>query len=124
MVTINMEAPDDWVEAADERDISVVEYTRRMVRAGQRQFGIDYEASETPAEPQTLKLDETTRSDIDTQLKHWIHANLSVDNAHDIEDLIELLDDDLSRVADDLCDEGKAKYRRSEGGYLKIPVDE
>ncbi len=124
MPYVNMDVPDDWVDAAEERDLSLAEYTRRMVRAGRRQFGYDYEPSETPAETQTLKLDETGGSDIDDQLKQWIHANLSTDDAQDIEDLMDLLDDDLARLADALCDEGKAKYRKRKGGYLKVPDDE
>jgi hypothetical protein len=112
--------PDEWVEEADQRDLSLGEYGRRMIRAGRRQFGHDYEPSETPATPKTLKLDESTGSEVETQLKAWIHANLSTDQALDIEDLLDLLEDDLAELADELCDENKAKYRRSEGGYIKI----
>jgi hypothetical protein len=120
MVRVNFEAPDDWVEDAHERDLSLAEYVRRMVTAGRRQFGYDYEPSDTPATPKTLKLEEATGSEIETQLKAWIHTNLSTDDAQDISDLIELLEDDLATLADELCDEEKAKYRRSQGGYLKV----
>jgi len=111
--------PDEWVEEADQRDLSLGEYGRRMIRAGRRQFGHDYEPSETPATPKTLKLDESTGSEVETQLKSWIHANLSTDQALDIEDLLGLLEGDLAELADDLCDENRAKYRRSAGGYIK-----
>ena len=113
------DVPDEWVEEADQRDLSLGEYGRRMVRAGRRQFGHDYEPSETPATPKTLKLDESTGSEVETQLKSWIHANLSTDQALDIEDLLGLLEGDLAELADDLCDENRAKYRRSAGGYIK-----
>lgn len=124
MTTVNMEVPDAWVEAADERDLSLAEYTRRMVRAGRRQFGVDYEPQEVPANPKTLKQDDSSGSEIETQLKTWIRTNLSTDDAQDVDDLVALLEDDLATLADKLCDEGKAKYRRSQGGYLKIATDE
>lgn len=111
--------PDEWVEEADERNLSLGEYGRRMIRAGRRQFGNDYKPEETPATPKTLKLDQRSGSEIETQLKAWIHANLSTDQALDIEDLLDLLEDDLAELADGLCDENKAKYRRSAGGYIK-----
>jgi len=116
-------APDELVREANERDLSTAEYCRRMIRAGRRQFGHDYDPAETPANPKTLKLDNTNKSDIEAQLKTWIHANLSSDEALDVEDLSDLLEDELAVLADELCDEGKAKYRRSKGGYLKI-IDE
>jgi len=119
-----MDIPDEWAEDADERDISITEYLKRMTRAGRRQFGYKYELIELPAEPKALKLGETTRSKIEAQLKAWILANLSTDNAQDLEDLMESLEKDLSTLADELCDEGKAKYRRSQGGYLKLTNDE
>ncbi len=124
MGTVHTEVPDEWVKEADERDLSLTEYTKRMVRAGRRQFGHDYTPSETPATPNTLKLDDRTGSEIEAQLKAWIHANLSTDDAQDIDDLTALLEDDIAKLADELCDEGKAKYRRSQGGYLKVSTNE
>lgn len=126
MANVHVEVPDAWVEAADERDLSLAEYTRRMVRAGRRQFGVDYDPQETPANPKTLKQDDSdsSGSEIETQLKTWILANLSTDDAQDVDDLVALLEDDLATLADELCDERKAKYRRSQGGYLKIASDE
>lgn len=116
--------PDEWVKEADERDLSIAEYGKRMIRAGRRQFGHDYAPNETPATPNTLKLDESTGSEIEAQLKAWIHANLSTDDALDVDDLVDLLEDDLAILADELQDEQKAEYRRSQGGYLKIPTNE
>jgi len=124
MGSVHMEVPDEWVKEADERDLSLTEYTKRMVRAGRRQFGHDYAPSETPATPNTLKLDDSTGSEIETQLKAWIHTNLSTDDAQDIDDLIGLLEDDLAVLADELQDENKAEYRRSQGGYLKLSTDD
>jgi len=118
------DVPDEWVKEADERDLSLTEYGKRMIRAGRRQFGHDYTPEETPATPNTLKLDDSTGSEIETQLKAWIHANLSTDDAQDVDELVDLLEDDLATLADELCDEQKAKYRRSQGGYLKIPTNE
>lgn len=125
MVAIHFEdVPDEWVQEADERDLSLSEYGRRMIRAGRRQFGHDYAPNETPATPNTLKLDDSTGAKIETQLKAWIHANLSTDDAQDVDNLVALLEDDLATLADELCDEEKAKYRRSQGGYLKISSNE
>jgi hypothetical protein len=114
------DVPDEWIEEADQRDISLSEYGSRMIRAGRRQFGHDYAPSETPATPNTLTLDEGTGSEIEAQLKAWIHKNLSTDQALDIEDLLDLLEDDMAELADELQDENKAEYRRSKGGYIKI----
>lgn len=123
MTNINIDAPDEWIKEADKRDLSYREYGKRMIRAGRRQFGTDYNPTETPVHPKTLKLDDNTGSEIETQLKDWIHTNLSTDEAQDIDDLVDLLEKDLAKLADELCDEGKAKYRRSEGGYLKQSDD-
>ena len=118
------DVPDEWVKEADERDLSLSEYGKRMIRAGRRQFGHDYTPDETPATPNTLKLDDSTGSEIETQLKAWIHANLSTDDAQDVDDLVDLLEDDLATLADELQDEQKAIYRPSQGGYLKTPTNE
>lgn len=121
MVHANFEVPDEWVAAADDRDLSLKEYCQRMIRAGRRQFGAPYTSAESPADPQTLKLDDSgSQTDIEETLEQWILTNLSTDEAFDIEDLLNLLEDDLVDLADGLCDQGKAKYRRSEGGYIKI----
>lgn len=112
--------PDEWEKEANQKDITLREYGKRMIRAGRRQFGHDYESSETPASLNTLKLEENTGSEVETQLKAWIYANLSTEEALDIEDLLDLLEDDLAELADGLCEENKAKYRRSAGGYIKI----
>lgn len=120
MTTLHLvDVPEEWVEEADQRDLPLSEYARRMIRAGHRQFGHDYQPTETP-EPKTLKHDESTGSEIETQLKAWIHTNLSTEQALDIEDLLVLLEDDLAELADELQDENKAEYRRSRGGYIKI----
>jgi len=118
------DVPDEWVKEADARDLSLSEYGKRMIRAGRRQFGHNYTPEKTLATPKTLKLDDSTGSEIETQLKAWIHANLSTDDAQDVDELVDLLEDDLATLADELCDEQKAKYRRSRGGYLKTPINE
>ncbi len=116
--------PDEWVQEADERDLSLTEYSKRMIRAGRRQFGHDYPPDKIPVHPNTLKLDNNSGSEVETQLKAWINANLSIDKAQDVDDIVDLLTDDLAILADELCDEGKAKYRRSQGGYLKLVTNE
>ena len=125
MVAIHFEdVPDEWVQEADERDLSLSEYGRRMIRAGRRQFGHDYAPNETPATPNTLKLDDSTGAKIETQLKAWIHANLSTDDAQDVDDLVALLEDEFTGLLSELMDEGKAKYEPKEDGYLKLTSDE
>ncbi|WP_434531921.1 DUF5805 domain-containing protein (plasmid) [Haloarcula sp. NS06] len=91
-----------------------------MVRAGRRQFGHDYEPSETPATPQTLKLDGSTGSEVETHLKAWIHKNLSTDDAQDVDELVALLENDFTGLLSDLMNEGKAQYEPREEGYLKV----
>jgi hypothetical protein len=124
MVRVNFDVPDEWVKSADERNISCTEYVERMARAGRRQFGFEYDTSETPADPKTLKLDNETATDVDKELKRWILANLSSTDALDVDDLVDLLGDDIAELADELCDDGDAMYRRSKGGYLKVRDDE
>ena len=121
MAQANIDVPDEWVEAADERNLSIKEYCHRMIRAGRRQFGAEYAIEESPANPQTLKLDGTgSQTDIEATLEQWIYTTLPTDEPPDIEGLLDLLEDDLIETADGLCDQGKAKYRRSEGGYTKV----
>lgn len=121
MAKASFTVPDEWVAAADERDLSLKEYCHRMIRAGRRQFGAPYAVEESPADPQTLKLDDSDgQTNIDETLEQWILANLSTDEALSQEDLVGLLEDDLIELADDLCDQRRAKYRPSKGGYIKI----
>ncbi|SEP19842.1 hypothetical protein SAMN05216388_104318 [Halorientalis persicus] len=124
MAKVHMDAPNEWVEEADERDLSLTEYTKRMIRAGRRQFGHDYAPNETPATPSTLKLDDGSSSEIETQLKGWIHANLSTDDAQDVDDLVGLLEDDFTGLMSELMEEKKARYEPSEDGYLKLSIDD
>lgn len=124
MVTTQLELPEEWAKAADERDISCREYVKQMARAGRRQFGFEYEAEETPAQPKTLKLNDEATTDVDQELKQWILTNLSTEDALDVDDLVNLLGDEIAELADELCDDGEAIYRRSKGGYLKVDNDE
>lgn len=124
MTHASFEIPDEWAKAADERDLCCREYIERMVRAGRRQFGAEYEATETPTQPKTLKLDDNAATDIDEELKQWILTNLSTTEAQDVDDLIDLLSDEIVELADELCDDGEAMYRRSKGGYLKVNNNE
>jgi len=125
MTQATIRVPEWMRDEAEERDLSLSEFARRMIRAGERQFGYDYTPQEVPAEPKSLKIKSESKSlDINKELKQWIEANLSTDEAYDVDDLIELLRDDIIELADELCEEGRAKYRRGEGGYLKVVDDE
>lgn len=124
MKNAQLKIPDEWAKAADERDIAMCRYVERMAKAGRRQFGYDYEPEETPAQPKTLKLDDDATSGVDEHLKQWILTNLSTTDAQDVDDLVDLLSDDIAQFADELCDDGEAKYRRAEGGYLRVDSDE
>lgn len=125
MAQTTMKVPEWFREEADKQDLSLSEYVRRMVRAGHRQFGYDYEPDEVPRKPKTLKIEaETTSSEVREVLKQWIEANLSTDTAQDVDDLVVLLENDIIELADGLCDEGRAKYRRGDGGYLKVTDNE
>lgn len=116
--------PEEWAQEAKEQDISLAEYCRRMARAGRRQFGYDYASPEEVPEVKTLKNEEGSASQVDEELKRWIYTNLSVDEAQNIDELLELLEDDLLQLADELQEDGRAKYLPSQGGYLKVKRDE
>ena len=119
MPVVCSEVPDEWVKAANEMDVSLAEYTRRMVRAGRRQFG--YEQSIETSEPKhTLDTDSRESGDV---VKSFVERNLSAETGSDEDDLVELIEDDIAMAADELCEEGKAKYRRSEGGWIKVITD-
>ncbi|MDG5762072.1 DUF5805 domain-containing protein [Natronococcus sp. A-GB1] len=122
MVKVSFEVPDEWVEAADDMDVSVKEYCSRMIRAGRRQFGYDYTPKETPVQPKSLNIDDT--ASMEDELKEWVYRNLSTTKGYDEEELLGLLEDDIIEAADNLCDEGRAKYRRTSGGWLKVDIDE
>lgn len=122
MVSVNFEVPDKWVENADEMDVSVKEYVCRMVRAGRRQFGYDHSPEETPAETKSLNIDE--HNSMEDDLKEWVHQNLSTTTGTSESELVNLLEEDIVEAADALCDEGRAKYRRTGGGWLKVNEDE
>lgn len=119
MVKINTTIPDEWATEANERDISSTEYVRKMVRAGRRQFGLDYEPDETPTEPTTLKHDETSTRDVEEELKNWIAANLSTSDPQEISDLVNLLEGDFEGLMSDLMDEEKVTYKPGKG-YLRV----
>jgi len=57
MPVVRLTVKDEWAEAAEEMDMTLVEYTRRMIHAGRRQFG--YDQSDVTSEVQhTLKIDD------------------------------------------------------------------
>jgi hypothetical protein len=118
------EVPDEWVEAADEMDTSLATYCQRMARVGRRQFGYDYDPHEVPASQKTLKHDDQVTSDADDVLEEFVYRNLSTETGQDEEDLAELLKEEIANAADRLVEQGRAKYRRSQGGWLKVIDDE
>lgn len=117
MTGTSFEMPDKWVEDANAMNVSRAEYCRRMIRAGRRQLGYDYQPQETPSDMKSLQLNND--EDRDVELGEWIHKNLSKDTGINEERLINLLKEDIIEAADDLCDQGLAKYRRSDGGWVK-----
>lgn len=124
MTKAYFEVPDKWVDAADEMDTSLATYCRQMIRAGRRQFGYDYEPHEVPASQKTLKHDNRRTSDADDVLEEFVYRNLSTETGQDEEDLAELLEEEIASAADRLVEQSRAKYRRSQGGWLKVIEDE
>ncbi|ELY95120.1 hypothetical protein C483_02111 [Natrialba hulunbeirensis JCM 10989] len=124
MTKAYFEVPDEWTEAADEMDASVAAYCRKMVRAGRRQFGYDYEPHEVPVSQKTLKTDDQVDPGADGVLEDFVLRNLSTETGQDEEDIAELLEEEIASAADRLVEQGQAKYRRSQGGWLKVIEDE
>lgn len=119
--TIGINVPQEWVEEADDSDVSRSEWFRRLVRAGRRQWGYDH--VEEPDEP-GMNLDEPS-SDNDSidDLEAAILRNLSTSEGVDQEELAELLLDDLQEQMEtalqSLKDDGKVDIDLTKGGWVK-----
>lgn len=120
--TIGINVPTDWVEEADDSDVSRSEWFRRLVRAGRRQWGYDH--IEEPDEPE-MNLEEPSSDDnsID-DLEAAILRNLSTTDGVDQEELTQLLLDDLQEQMEttlqSLKDDGKVDIDLTKGGWVKV----
>lgn len=114
--------PEKWEEDAEEMDVTLTEYVRRMVRAGRRQWG--YEHTSEP-EKNGLKLDESQNQgeDLEDTLREAVLRNLSTTKGLDEKDLAELLFedliDDLGMQLQQLKDSRKADYNPRDGGWVR-----
>jgi hypothetical protein len=117
MARTTIQVPDEWQEAAREMDVSLAEYCRRMARAGRRQFG--YESGETGDRAVRYSLGDDDGNPGDELVETLVYRNLRADTGRDASELLDLVEDDLVRAADELVADGRAKYRRSRGGWLR-----
>ena len=122
MPRVNIEAHESWIENADKKDISLSEYGRRMIWAGHRQLGYDYDPDEVPTEMKTLKQNDDSSGE-DT-VKSFVLRNLSVEEGQDKDRLTELLEGEIEDAAEELAEENKAIYRPSKGGWIKINAND
>lgn len=114
--------PEEWMQAAEEMDVSDSEYIRRMVRAGRRQWGYEY-----TSEPEKKGLNhDDSRSqsgDLEDTFRAAVFQNLSKTEGLDEEELAELLFenliDDLGAQLQQLKDSGKADYNPRDGGWVR-----
>lgn len=111
MARTTIEVPDEWAVAAEESDVPLAEYCRRMVRAGRRQFG--NEGGDT---------DETETAERITDrspAERLVAQKLDSDTGRDVDDLLNALEADVTEAADALVEAGEAKYRHARGGWIE-----
>jgi hypothetical protein len=117
----SLEIRSEWVEEADEMDVSNAEYIRRMVRAGRRQWGHDH--IEEP-EQNGLRHTDSGSTKVEKALQAALLRNLSIENGVQEDELAELLFDDLlddlKGQLQELKDDGQATYNPGDGGRAKI----
>jgi hypothetical protein len=118
MPRTTIEVPDEWAVAAEESDVSLAEYCRRMARAGRRQFGYDYEPTTTPTDGQTLDWGSDSHPSSDA-IERFVYRNLGEKEGRDATELVDLIEEDIVAAADALVADGRAKYRRSRGGWIR-----
>jgi hypothetical protein len=119
MPVCQFEMPEEWVEAADEMGVTYSEYVRRMTRVGRRQMGYDYDPEEVPQDVKSLKLEEDAKK-VDTDVvREFILRNLSTEEYHGVDDLVELVKQDIAETAEKLEVEGKLDGSVSKGGWKK-----
>lgn len=118
-----IDMPPEWVEDANEMDVSRAEYLRRMVRAGRRQWGYDH--TREPENPHVQLQEPGTQDTVNVRsmLKHTILRNLSTTDGIDEAELIDLVTGDLEEITDEVLDElkeeGEADYSSRKGGWVK-----
>lgn len=114
--------PPEWEADAEEMDVSLSEYVRRMARAGRRQWG--YEHIEPAADPH-VQFEETTNTpaeEVGTIIQNIILRNLSTSDGITEEELTTLITSDISNQVgnqlEELLDEGAVKYSPTKGGWV------
>jgi hypothetical protein len=115
MAKTTVEVPDEWADAAEEMDISLAEYCRRMARVGRRRGSVVKTHTETE---RAAEYDSVQGFDGDG-MKQLVYEYLTEDCGRDTRDLLDAIEDDIGEAADELVSAGRAKYRRSQGGWLR-----
>lgn len=123
---VHPKVPKHWEDDAEEIDVSLPEYVRRMARAGRRQWGFVH--TEEPDTPQ-LNVDEsmaestTDASGSAVDLQDAILRVLSTTDGLDEAELTELVLDDLQSQIEqelqELKDADEVDYHLDKGGWVK-----
>lgn len=114
MTDARVTVPDDWIEDAEEMDVSTTEFVLRMAHAGRRKFGYDRDDDD---EMKTLKNNDPSNTGV---AKEFVQRNLSVEDPESKEDLMGLIQDDIAEALDELSQEGSVDYLAREGGWIKV----
>lgn len=119
---VGIEVPKEWREDAEDMDVALTEYVRRMVRAGQRQWGYDHEKE---PKKKGIRVDNSTNEALEKALQTALLQNLSTTEGIGEEELADLLFDDLitdlGKHLQTLKDSGEADYNPRDGGWIKLP---
>lgn len=114
--------PPEWADDAEDMDVTITEFIRRMVRAGRCQYGYDH--VEEPDEPH-LRLDTDGQGtlDIDEVVREFVRRNLATDDGLTEEELADLvaqnLEESIVEQLEVLKAEGVVDYEPIAGGWVK-----
>lgn len=114
---VAFDMPEEWERDKEEMGVSGVEWVRRMVRLGRRQYGLPYDPEEVPTDMVSIKTenDETDDSDY---VREFLLANLSTDEFSEIEELLDLIGKDIDKELKSMEREGIVESMYGEGARL------
>ncbi|SEU01111.1 hypothetical protein [Natrinema hispanicum] len=95
---IQTRVPSEWLDDAEELEVSQSEYARMMMRVGRRNWG--FEHTEEPDRAHVKLQEESTTADeeIEDILEDIVLRNLSVTDGITKEDLVEIIFDDMAKL--------------------------
>lgn len=122
---VHPKVPKHWEEEAEEMDISLPEYVRRMARAGRRQWGF---AHVTEPDRPRLNVDEEmvggrsnsgTAADLQESILRVLSTTKGVDEAELTELVLDDLQDQIKSELQELKEDGEVDYHIDKGGWVK-----